>query len=163
MESLKGFVRRHGRLTRDAFVKAFRHPFLASPPPKKPARDEPEDLFPGAWVIPVKKRDGATLDPRIILGRAPEQDLWIDDGSVSKEHCAFTVDGALVQITDSNSTNGTTVNGFPLAAHAPRTLRSGDRIGIGERITFHFFFAGDLWDTLFGAKKGRSGQGEETR
>jgi hypothetical protein len=32
------------------------------------------------------------------------------------------------------------------------TLGSGDKIGIGEKIVFHFFLPEDLHDTLFRAK-----------
>lgn len=154
MESLRGFVRRHKGLSREAFVKAFAHPFLASPPSKGSREEDPETLFPGAWVIPVAKRkEGNRLDARISLGRGGYEDIWIDDASVSKEHCWFQEDEGHMQIVDANSTNGTYVNGHPLNPHVPLTLRPGDRVGIGEKIVFHFFPAAELYDLLFQQKK----------
>ena len=160
MESLKGFVRRHGKMGRKAFLASFTHPFLASPPPRGKAKDSsgdlPESLFPGAWVIPLKKKKSASLDTRISVGRGMQEDIWIDDASVSKEHCYFTRSGKEFQIADANSTNGTFVNGHALAPHVPRTLRSGDKVGIGEQIVFHFFPPEALYHMLFEKPKGDS-------
>jgi len=150
MESLRGFIRRHGKMSRAAFVKTFSHPFLASPPPRGRDKDDPENLFPGAWVIPiVKRKDGNRLDARVTLGRAGHEDIWIDDGSVSKEHCYFQLDKRGARIADANSTNGTFVNGRRLNPHVTRALCSKDKIGIGEKIELHFFSPEDLFETLF--------------
>ncbi len=146
MESLKGFLRRHAGMSKAAFLAACPYPFLASPPPGPGQRDQ--GLFPGAWIVPLEKKDTTALDPSISLGRGTENDLWIDDGSVSKQHCYFLREDDLFQIADANSTNGTFVNGHPLAPHVPLTLRSGDRIGIGESILFHFLFPGHVYDSL---------------
>ncbi|MHC5038102.1 MAG: FHA domain-containing protein [Planctomycetota bacterium] len=145
MESLKGFVRRHGKMSRKAFLRTFTRPFLASPPSKSPHAPDPENLFPGAWVILLK----ASLDTRITVGRESANDIWIDDVSISKQHCYFIQEGKDFQIADNNSTNGTFINGHPITPHMNRTLRSGDKIGLGEQISFHFFLPGDLYKMLF--------------
>jgi pSer/pThr/pTyr-binding forkhead associated (FHA) protein len=53
--------------------------------------------------------------PEILIGRAPESDIYIDDASVSTEHCIIeTVASgdapAEYHIRDLGSTNGTYVN-----------------------------------------------------
>lgn len=160
MESLRGFVRRHGTMNREAFLQAFPHPFLASPPPReKPPGKAADRLFPGAWVLPVRKKAKASIDSRVIVGRERECDLWIDDPSVSKEHCTFLPPGEIWMVEDANSTNGTFINGRPLAPYMPLALRNGDRVGLGEDIQFHFFLPGDFYDLLYSKNlMGRKGR-----
>jgi pSer/pThr/pTyr-binding forkhead associated (FHA) protein len=110
-------------------------------------------LFPGAWVIQLQKREGAALDARIVVGRSQGCDVWIDDTSVSKEHCYFQRSGDAYQIADANSTNGTFINGNPLAPHMLLTLRSGDKVSVGENIHFHFFYPSGLYEMLFRKKE----------
>jgi pSer/pThr/pTyr-binding forkhead associated (FHA) protein len=74
----------------------------------------------------------------IQLGRTESCDISIPDDSVSKRHCLFEVTqvgGATVM--DCGSTNGTSVDGAPLAAHAPRPLRGGEKLTTGN---FSFLF-----------------------
>jgi sulfite reductase alpha subunit-like flavoprotein len=62
-------------------------------------------------------------------------DVVVDDPRASRRHAGINWDGSGYVLEDLGSTNGTTVNGEPLAA--PRDLRPGDRIGVGG-ITFVF-------------------------
>jgi pSer/pThr/pTyr-binding forkhead associated (FHA) protein len=149
MESLNGFIRRHASLPKDKFCGEFLHPFLASR--QKPA--EGDALFPGSWVIPIKKRSKEVLGDSITLGRGGDQDIRIEHESVSKHHCDFLVSSAEFRLADANSTNGTFVNGVRLTPHASRLLKPGDRIGFGETLVFFFFPAPELHDLLFGKKK----------
>jgi len=155
MESLNGFIRRHASLPKDRFLGEFPHPFLASR--QKPSGAEA--LFPGSWVIPIKKRSKEVLGDSIALGRAGDQDIRIEHDSVSKHHCDILVSSADIRIADSNSTNGTFVNGVRLTPHAPHLLRAGDRIGFGETLVFYFFPAPELHDLLFGKKAVRPPEG----
>ncbi|MCU0723225.1 MAG: FHA domain-containing protein [Planctomycetes bacterium] len=155
MESLNGFIRRHANLPKERFLQAFPHPFLASR--QKPGQGDA--LFPGAWVIPLKKCAKEVLGDSISLGRAGDQDLFIDDASISKHHCDFLLSSQDVRIADANSTNGTRVNGVRLNPHVPVPLKSGDRIAFGEVLVFYFFQAPELYDLLFTRKPGPGSPG----
>jgi len=74
-------------------------------------------------------------DEVIIIGRAPDCDIQIDEAAVSSKHARILLeaDPYLEGVThtyleDLRSTNGTLVNGQPIKKHA---LRSGDEIQIG--------------------------------
>ncbi len=71
------------------------------------------------------------LGPRgLTVGRARENDLWLNDPTVSRHHLSFAyVDGQPV-VCDLNSANGTFVNGKRIVGTHP--LRDGDRITVGR-------------------------------
>jgi pSer/pThr/pTyr-binding forkhead associated (FHA) protein len=76
----------------------------------------------------VAVRDGLTL------GRVAACDVVIDDTKASRRHATLHVDGAVVEIEDLDSSNGTLLNG---KAVKRRVLREGDVIQIGATaITF---------------------------
>jgi hypothetical protein len=70
---------------------------------------------------------------RVIVGRARDADFQVDDPNVSRRHAAiFWVDGGIM-VEDLDSTNGTLVNGCPVAS---AVLCPGDVVVIGDcRIT----------------------------
>lgn len=66
-----------------------------------------------ALLVEHGPRAGMTyvLNPGVTtVGRHPESDIFLDDVTVSREHCRFTVDGGRLTVEDSGSTNGTYVN-----------------------------------------------------
>ncbi len=72
----------------------------------------------------------------IVLGRALEADIRINDPRASRLHARITVlqeEGgpALYRVTDLGSTNGTLLNGRPVT---DATLQDGDKITIGEHL-----------------------------
>ena len=71
---------------------------------------------------------------RLIVGRAPDCDVVIDDEGVSRRHTLFIcgTDGTVI-VEDLGSTNGTSVNG---------ELQTISKLGGGERLMFGF-------DTIF--------------
>jgi hypothetical protein len=73
------------------------------------------------------------------IGRLPDNDVVIDDATVSRRHCAVVVHSDLtVELHDVASKNGTTVNGRKI--QGPTRLRDGDEIGLSEhRLTFLMF------------------------
>lgn len=76
-------------------------------------------------------------DPEIRLGRAPENDLVIDDGTLSRAHLVFRRDGGAWSVRDAGSSNGTRVDGVRIAA-TPVPLAPGARIDAGAvRLSFH--------------------------
>jgi pSer/pThr/pTyr-binding forkhead associated (FHA) protein len=74
-----------------------------------------------------------TLDgPRIFVGRAETCELRLPDFTVSLRHATFRQRGSDYLIEDEGSTNGTFVGPVRLAPHAPRVVRSGDRLRFGR-------------------------------
>lgn len=67
------------------------------------------------------------------LGRTAGNAVRIDDASISRLHCSFSLqsNGEIV-IADLDSSNGTYVNGELLAGKQARALKSDDEIGIGD-------------------------------
>ncbi|MDH5360496.1 MAG: FHA domain-containing protein [Gammaproteobacteria bacterium] len=67
---------------------------------------------------------------RVTLGRREDNDIVLDDGTVSGLHAIITVDGeGNYTIADQNSTNGSTVNGEKIGTVQ---LNSGDIVMLGQ-------------------------------
>ncbi len=64
----------------------------------------------------------------ILIGRAEECDVQLDDRWVSRRHCEISVDGDRVWICDLGSMHGTYVNDQMVVR---RLLREGDTIRLG--------------------------------
>ncbi len=66
------------------------------------------------------------------MGRLPDNDVVIDDPTVSRRHCAIVVHSTLVvELHDVASKNGTTINGKRL--EGPTRLKDGDEICLCDR------------------------------
>ncbi|MDG4866151.1 FHA domain-containing protein, partial [Streptomyces sp. T-3] len=69
---------------------------------------------------------------QVSIGRSADADVPLDDPDVSRLHCAVTMDpDGRVTVTDLNSTNGTAVDGEPVADR-PVRLAPGALLRIGE-------------------------------
>lgn len=66
---------------------------------------------------------------RFSIGRRPENDLQIDDPSISKEHAVISTVGNDQILEDKGSTNGTVVNGERVTR---RILQNGDVIELSR-------------------------------
>jgi pSer/pThr/pTyr-binding forkhead associated (FHA) protein len=64
----------------------------------------------------------------ITIGRAPDNMIVIDDPSVSGRHAQLRLAGEVYRLKDLESTDGTRINGIPVAETA---LRFDDRIRFG--------------------------------
>ena len=69
------------------------------------------------------------LDTPVTIGREEDNTVRLNDERVSRFHAKVQEDGGRVILTDLDSTNGTRVNGRPVAA---RVLRPGDQIALGR-------------------------------
>jgi len=71
-----------------------------------------------------------------VMGRSPLADLTLLDEEVSRQHARLWLEaqasGFRLTLEDMDSTNGTYVNGLPLAS--PMVLNSGDRIALGTHV-----------------------------
>jgi hypothetical protein len=69
------------------------------------------------------------IEERITVGRALDNMIRLEDGTVSHHHAMLVQDGADYKIRDLNSTNGTRVNGMRIVEVK---LHNGDQIRIGS-------------------------------
>ena len=89
-----------------------------------------------AWtpVLDINGKRYPITKPRTIVGRGTEADITVDDTSISRKHVEVLWDGSRGQVNDLGSTNGSLLNGAPVAK-AP--LPSDSVIDIGRtRIVF---------------------------
>ncbi|HLY08038.1 MAG TPA: FHA domain-containing protein [Planctomycetota bacterium] len=113
-------------------------PALAAEPV---ARPEPQ-----GWLIQETGDDLGNLFPlshRSVLGRLPEHDVAVPDMAASRDHAVIEYSPAARRhvITDSDSRNGTYLNGAQLVR--PHALVPGDCIQIGSTI-FRYVAGGGI-------------------
>lgn len=72
----------------------------------------------------------------VILGRAPDCQIVIDNPSISRSHASIHFQSGQYWIKDEHSANGTFLNGNRLVSIQP--LNPGDQIRLGENISFEF-------------------------
>jgi DNA-binding winged helix-turn-helix (wHTH) protein len=72
-------------------------------------------------ILPLSEGDN-------VVGRSPGSSIWIDAGSVSREHAHIVIAGGCAVVEDRGSTNGTFVNGQRIAAR--------QRVVDGTTLTF---------------------------
>jgi hypothetical protein len=84
----------------------------------------------GTREVPLIFKPGGK---RLNVGRASDNELTLNDGSVSKIHAALlmTSEGTLL-VADTGSTNGTFINGRRIAYGESRLLEDGDVVGFGD-------------------------------
>ncbi|AZP10996.1 FHA domain-containing protein [Undibacterium parvum] len=75
------------------------------------------------------KYDVSLLKARFSIGRRPENDLVLDQATVSGHHAAIDRTSVGIFILDLGSTNGTLVNGQPITKHL---LQHEDVIEVGK-------------------------------
>jgi FHA domain/zinc-ribbon domain len=72
---------------------------------------------------------------RTTIGRSPDNDIFLDDVTVSRKHAVLAHDGADFRIEDLGSLNGTFVNRRRI--DSATRLQSGDEVQIGKyRLSF---------------------------
>jgi len=67
---------------------------------------------------------------RLAVGRLSDNDVQLDEGSVSSRHAEIVVDDGAAVLRDLGSTNGTFLNGEQVVGEA--SLREGDEIYFGS-------------------------------
>ena len=79
---------------------------------------------------------------RVTIGRRPDNDVCLPYPAVSGEHAAVVTILADSFLEDLGSTNGTLVNGRPVAKHF---LRDRDQIDIGRQLIVYLADDGARW------------------
>lgn len=118
------------------------------PPPQAPAiADMPtlagivagggDPMAPSEWALVAYAgaslgRIFPLLPGESIIGRAPDVQVTLLDGEVSRRHARITLGGGHVWLEDLGSTNGTLVNGEQ--ARGVVALGAGDRVAIGTHV-----------------------------
>ena len=69
------------------------------------------------------------LDERVTVGRALDNTIRIEDGTVSSHHAVFVMETSGFKLRDLNSTNGTRVNGLRITE---TMLNNGDQVRMGS-------------------------------
>jgi hypothetical protein len=69
------------------------------------------------------------LEERVTVGRALDNVIRIEDGTVSSHHSMFILEADGMKLRDLNSTNGTRVNGLRIVESM---LNSGDAVRMGS-------------------------------
>lgn len=92
------------------------------------------DLAPGDAMLLVKKGENAgstyLLDTDVVkAGRHPDNDVFLDDVTVSRKHAEFRRTEGVYSVVDVGSLNGTYVNGELVES---KRLSQGDEVQIGK-------------------------------
>jgi ABC-type multidrug transport system ATPase subunit/pSer/pThr/pTyr-binding forkhead associated (FHA) protein len=111
------------------------------PAAEVPAAEVPAAEVPAAEV-PAGPRAAASADlggraptathdagPRVRIGRAPDNDIVLDDLLVSRYHAELRRTGAGMRVVDLGSSNGTFHNGSRVS---DTEMRPGDRLSVGR-------------------------------
>ena len=77
-------------------------------------------------ILPLTEGDN-------VVGRSPNSGIWLDAGSVSREHAHIFIANGRAIVEDRRSTNGTFVNGDRLAS--PHPVEDGDTLTFGSEET----------------------------
>jgi DNA-binding NtrC family response regulator len=95
----------------------------------------------GRLYLLVLEGDSCAMRPlpregAVLIGRAPEAELHVEDPAVSRQHARVVVLQGVARIFDLGSHNGVQVNGVPVQGDRP--LQSGDVLSIGAvTMVFH--------------------------
>ena len=83
-----------------------------------------------AYEVPLALKPGGK---RLSVGRVSDNELTLNDASVSKIHAALTMNqqGTLL-VADTGSTNGTYINGRRISYGEARQIEEGDVVGFGD-------------------------------
>ncbi len=100
-------------------------------------------------VYPLAKKQGAAFADMITLGRTANNDVVLDDITVSRFHAFLReLDGAWI-VCDAGSKNGTRLDGAQLDPRVETAIRPGASLELGD-IELAFYPASDLFDVLGG-------------
>jgi pSer/pThr/pTyr-binding forkhead associated (FHA) protein len=154
---LSWLARKHAGASLQAFLAEHAGDWLvweAGPWRPPAARRETMAAGPGTRLLAAGESLAIALaaragGPEVRLGRGAENDLVVDDGTLSRAHLIFYRDPAGVwSVRDAGSRNGTLVEGATLGAE-PVTLAPGARIEAGA-VRLTFYDAGSLYLRLKG-------------
>ena len=95
------------------------------------AADLLADRYPSGHVLRLEG-DG------LLIGRLPPCQVQLNLREVSRQHAQIGLDGSRFFVADLGSTNGTFVNGKPLAPHQRHLLSDGDLVQVASVLVLRF-------------------------
>jgi len=101
-----------------------------TPPPAPVAPPGPSSVL--IYEQDKGKPRSVKVAASMVMGRAPECELMLDDTYVSQQHARLFGKNGSWYVEDLGSTNGTFVNEQRLAA--PAMVQPGDRIRVGQTV-----------------------------
>jgi hypothetical protein len=93
-----------------------------------------DELLPDTQIEWLLKSDRNPFGALITVGRAANNDIIVDQATISKVHAIFTKTAGGWFVADSNSSNGTFVDGVRLPASEKRALDDGAEVRLGREI-----------------------------
>jgi pSer/pThr/pTyr-binding forkhead associated (FHA) protein len=116
---------------------------------RKPVRGKRKRALEPMLRVLELRRDTEGSTGQMGVGRAEENDVVIQDETVSTQHALFFQDvrTGVTMLQDLESTNGTTINGNLLVPGRAVELKDKDEIFFGDA-AFVFFTPGGFYDEL---------------
>jgi pSer/pThr/pTyr-binding forkhead associated (FHA) protein len=111
-------------------------------------RDLPAEI--DLEVYPLAKKPGASFQDRITIGRTGNNDVVINDTSISRLHAYIRRDRDGWVVADAGSKNGSWMKGSALEARKERPLPSRAILRLGD-VDLTFYSADDLFGALGGS------------
>jgi len=100
-------------------------------------------------IFPLTKKRGAAFPDRITIGRTSNNDIVLNDTSVSRLHAYVKHTSDRWLVADAGSKNGSTLRGAPLEPRREQALPSRAQLKIGD-VDLTFYTAVDLYAALGG-------------
>jgi pSer/pThr/pTyr-binding forkhead associated (FHA) protein len=83
--------------------------------------------------------------PENSVGRLTENTVVLNSARVSRRHAVIRRNGDAVELEDVGSSNGTLLNGSPVAARSTALLSPGDRIEFADELALYHRALPELW------------------
>jgi hypothetical protein len=98
-------------------------------------------------VHPLIKKPGAPFSDMITVGRTANNDLVLNDVTVSRFHAYFRAADGAWRVCDAGSKNGTKLAGKALEARKEVAIHAGQAVTFGD-IQVTFYPAAELYELL---------------
>lgn len=160
-ESLAGLASRCASMSGAEFAAKHPDPVLLTAMPSDPSAASLSIVIPvrkksvpgDQGIVATKTRivvsEVALAPSRVFVGRGPECDIMLAPKSISRRHAVLEVRGGAWHVVDLGSTNGTKVNGQPIAAKTYVPLQpTPASLQFGSDVELTFLLPSDLFAYL---------------
>lgn len=153
METFESYSKLLNELGDEAFLARFPHGFFVRRKTREPVAGgaavagpridrfetitkSGDGMFDLPGLVPLLRRDKSPFTDRITVGRATNCDVLLILPTVSKLHAQLWLGerGAIAELSDEASSNGTKVNDLPVKAGERVSVAPGDRMCFGKLV-----------------------------